>query len=88
MYIVYMYMYLTHVHLCTLYMYMYVYMYYHYTLTTFCFYVSLQLRMSEEAFRLRLTPLEMIMKRLLTRLAAKDPADIFAEPVPLDDVRE
>ncbi|XP_019854738.1 PREDICTED: bromodomain and PHD finger-containing protein 3-like [Amphimedon queenslandica] len=45
-----------------------------------------QLRMSEEAFRLRLTPLEMIMKRLLTRLAAKDPADIFAEPVPLDDV--
>ena len=44
--------------------------------------------MSEETFRLRLTPLEMIMKRLLTRLATKDPADIFAEPVPLDDVRE
>lgn len=44
--------------------------------------------MSEETFRLRLTPLEVIMKRLLTRLAAKDPADIFAEPVPLEDVRE
>ena len=44
--------------------------------------------MSEETFRLRLTPLEMIMKRLLTRLATKDPADIFAEPVPLDDVRD
>lgn len=44
--------------------------------------------MSEETFRLRLTPLEVIMKRLLTRLAAKDPADIFAEPVSLEDVRE
>jgi bromodomain and PHD finger-containing protein 1 len=45
-----------------------------------------QLRMHEEINRLRLTPLEMIMKRLLLKLSAKDPADIFAEPVPLEDV--
>lgn len=43
--------------------------------------------MFEEITRLRLTPLEMIMKRLLTKLSAKDPADIFAEPVSLEDVR-
>ena len=42
--------------------------------------------MYEEISRLRLTPLEVIMKRLLLKLSAKDPADIFAEPVPLEDV--
>lgn len=45
-----------------------------------------QLRLSEEISRLRFTPKEVIMKRLLNRLATKDPADIFAEPVSLEEV--
>ena len=46
----------------------------------------IQLRMMEEITRLSLTPLEVMMKRVLNKLSAKDPADIFAEPVPVDDV--
>lgn len=55
-----------------------------------CYYLLMllfqQLRLSEEISRLRFTPIEVIMKRLLNRLATKDPADIFAEPVPLEEV--
>ncbi len=36
---------------------------------------------------LQLRPLAMVMKRILDRLGRKDPADIFGEPVSLEEVR-
>lgn len=45
-----------------------------------------QLRMSEEISRLSLTPMEVVMKRILFKLMSKDPADIFAEPVSIEEV--
>ncbi len=35
---------------------------------------------------LQLRPLAMVMKRILDRLGRKDPADIFGEPVSLEEV--
>ena len=46
----------------------------------------MQLRMAEEISRLRLIPSSVVMKRILAKLAAKDPADIFAEPVSPEEV--
>ncbi len=42
--------------------------------------------MYEETSRLSLIPTEVVMKRVIHKLMAKDPADIFAEPVSIEDV--
>ena len=36
---------------------------------------------------LQLRPMCVVMKRVLDRLSRKDPADIFADPVSIDEVR-
>ena len=46
----------------------------------------LQLRMSQQTNELQLCPLNTVMKRILDRLARKDPADIFAEVVNVEEV--
>lgn len=46
----------------------------------------LQLRMLQQTNELQLCPLNTVMKRILDRLARKDPADIFAEVVNVDEV--
>ena len=45
-----------------------------------------QLRLLQRINELSLRPLNAVMRRVMDRLARKDPADIFAEPVPTDDV--
>ena len=42
--------------------------------------------MYEETSRLSLIPTEVVMKRIIHKLMAKDPADIFTEPVSIEDV--
>ena len=45
-----------------------------------------QLRMLQQTSELQLRPLNVVMKRILDRLGRKDPANIFAEPVSLEEV--
>jgi len=45
-----------------------------------------QLRMFQQISELQLRPLNVVMKRILDRLGRKDPANIFAEPVSLEEV--
>lgn len=46
-----------------------------------------QLRYQHMISDLQLRPLTVVMKRILDRLGRKDPADIFADPVSVDEVR-
>ena len=45
-----------------------------------------QLRFLQMISGLQLRPLNVVMKRCLERLGRKDPADIFADPVSIDEV--
>ncbi len=45
-----------------------------------------QLRYQHMINDLQLRPLVVVMKRILDRLGRKDPADIFAEPVSVEEV--
>ena len=45
-----------------------------------------QLRMYQQISELQLRPLNVVMKRILDRLGRKDPANIFAKPVSLEEV--
>lgn len=44
------------------------------------------LLVTHRAYELRLRPLTAIMRRMLDRIARKDPADIFSEAVCVDEV--
>lgn len=46
-----------------------------------------QLRLLETISELRLRPLNLVMRRMLERISRKDPADIFADPVSVDEVK-
>ena len=46
-----------------------------------------QLRLMENIAELQLRPLNLLMRRMLERIARKDPADIFADPVSVEEVR-
>jgi len=46
----------------------------------------LQVRLCHIILDLELSPLKHILLGVLEQLKLKDPADIFAEPVPLDEV--
>jgi len=50
------------------------------------FYSLLQVRLLHVILDLDLCPLRHILLGVLEQLKMKDPADIFAEPVPLDEV--
>ena len=45
-----------------------------------------QLRLMENIGELQLRPLNLLMRRMLDRISRKDPADIFKDPVSVDDV--
>ncbi len=45
-----------------------------------------QLRLLHTIGELQLRPLNLVMRRVLDRIARKDPADIFADPVSIDEV--
>ena len=45
-----------------------------------------QLKMVQNIKELQLKPLNVLIRRVLERLRRKDPADIFAEPVSVDEV--
>lgn len=45
-----------------------------------------ELLLMQRTYELRLRPLMVIMRRMLDRIARKDPADIFAEAVSVEDV--
>ena len=48
--------------------------------------LHMQLRMYQQISELQLRPLNVVMKRILDRLGRKDPANIFAKPVSLEEV--
>ena len=45
-----------------------------------------QLKMKQNIKELQLKPLNVLIRRVLERLRRKDPADIFAEPVSVEEV--
>jgi hypothetical protein len=52
----------------------------------FCFLHLFQLQLLKHKNELQLCPLTVVIKRALDRLARKDPANIFADPVSVEEV--
>lgn len=46
------------------------------------------MKMCQHVQELQLCPLNVVLRRILDRLTRKDPANIFAQPVSVEDVRE
>ena len=44
------------------------------------------MKMCQHVMDLQLCPLDVVLKRVLDRLMRKDPANIFAQPVSVEDV--
>ena len=49
-------------------------------------YANVQVHLAHQVFEYKVSPDVCLMKKILHQLKKKDAADIFADPVPLDDV--